>query len=63
MDRGQRRFVATCLWPEAGWLTAATVCRVGLDPGIPRTWIPTRRDRAVTPAQQRRGIRNLGGVD
>ena len=62
MDRAQRRVVAASLCPEAGWLLREPVSHQGLDPRIPRTWVLTRRDRAMTPAQQRRSIRNLGGV-
>ena len=29
---------------------------------IPRTWILTRRDRALSPKQQRKYIESLGGV-
>jgi pimeloyl-ACP methyl ester carboxylesterase len=63
MDRSLRRIVADSLCPEAGWLIAEPVSRHGLDPTIPRTWILTRRDRGLRPAQQRRSIDNLGGVD
>ena len=63
MDRSQRRVIADSLCPEAGWLISERVSRRGLDPAIPRTWVLTRRDRGMTPAQQRRSIDNLGGVD
>jgi pimeloyl-ACP methyl ester carboxylesterase len=63
MDRAQRRVVAGTLCPEAGWLIAEPVTRQGLDATIPRTWILTRKDRGLSPAQQRRSIDNLGGVD
>lgn len=63
MDREQRRVVAASLCPEAGWLIGEAVSRQGFDPTIPRTWVLTRRDRGLTPAQQRRSIDNLGGVD
>lgn len=63
MDREQRRLVAESLCPEAGWLIGETVSRQGLSPVIPRTWVLTRRDRGLTPAQQRRSMGNLGGVD
>lgn len=63
MDRSQRRVIATALCPEAGWLISERVSRQGLDEAIPRTWVLTRRDLGMTPAQQRRSIENLGGVD
>jgi pimeloyl-ACP methyl ester carboxylesterase len=63
MDRQQRRVVAGSLCPEAGWLVGEGVSRRGFDPTIPRTWVLTRRDRALSPAQQRRSIDNLGGVE
>ena len=63
MDRSQRRLIAECLCPEAGWLMREPVSRRGLDPAIPRTWVLTRRDRGLNPAQQRRSIDNLGGVE
>lgn len=63
MDRLQRSIVAASLCPEAGWLMREAVTRRGLDRAIPRTWVLTRRDRGMTPARQRRSIRNLGGVD
>ena len=63
MDRSQRRVIADSLCPEAGWLLSENVSRRDLDPAIPRTWIMTGRDHGMTPAQQRRSIQNLGGVD
>lgn len=63
MNREQRRLIADALCPEAGWLMREPVSRRGLDPGIPRTWVLTRKDRGMTPAQQRRSIENLGGVE
>jgi pimeloyl-ACP methyl ester carboxylesterase len=62
MDRVQRHVVSASLCPEAGWLVGEAVSRRRLDPTIPRTWVLTRRDRALSPAQQRRSIDNLGGV-
>jgi pimeloyl-ACP methyl ester carboxylesterase len=63
MDRAQRRVIADSLCPEAGWLMAERVSRQGFDGTIPHTWVLTRRDRGLTPAQQRRSIENLGGVE
>jgi pimeloyl-ACP methyl ester carboxylesterase len=63
MSRAQHRVIADALCPEAGWLMREPVSRAGLDPTIPRTWVLTRRDRAITPVQQGRSIANLGGVD
>jgi pimeloyl-ACP methyl ester carboxylesterase len=63
MDREQRRVVAESLCPEAGWLIAEPITRQEFDATIPRTWILTRKDRGLSPAQQHRSIDNLGGVD
>ena len=63
MSREQRRVIAGALCPEAGWLMREPVSRRGLDPAIPRTWLLTRRDHGMRPAQQRRSIENLGGVE
>jgi pimeloyl-ACP methyl ester carboxylesterase len=63
MNREQRRVVAGSLCPEAGWLMAEPVTREGLDATTPRSWILTRKDRGLSPAQQHRSIDNLGGVD
>ncbi len=38
------------------------VSRRGMPDDIPRTWILTRRDRALTPKLQRKYIDALGGV-
>jgi pimeloyl-ACP methyl ester carboxylesterase len=62
MDHVQRSIVAQSLCPEAGWLMREPVSREGLDMAIPRTWVLTRKDRGMNPAQQRRSIENLGGV-
>jgi len=63
MDKAQRRVIAQSLCPEAGWLIGEAVTRQDLDDAIPRTWVLTCRDRGMTPAQQRRSMTNLGGVD
>jgi pimeloyl-ACP methyl ester carboxylesterase len=63
MDQEQRHIVSGTLCPEAGWLIAEAVTRQGFDHTIPRTWVLTRRDRGLSPLQQRRSIENLGGVD
>ena len=63
MDRQQQRIVAGSLCPEAGWLIRDAVSRQRFDPTISRTWVLTRRDRALSPTQQRRSIDNLGGVE
>ncbi len=62
MSREQTRFVTDRLVPEAGWLVREPV--PGPRPGAPPvTWILTTRDRAVSPALQRRTIAALGTVD
>ena len=59
----QRRFVLDNLVPDAPWLITEPVSRAGLSARIPRTWVLTTDDRAVSPDQQRRNIDHLGGVD
>lgn len=60
MTREQRRFSLARLCPESPTVMAERVDRSALPREIPRTWIITLRDRALTPRAQRRGIENLG---
>ena len=63
MTRQQAHRVLDHLVWDATGPSAETVDRTGLSAAVPRTWILTRRDRALSPAKQRTFIANLGGVD
>ncbi len=63
MTDEQQAFVLDHLCPDASWLTTEPISQDGLPRTIARTWILTTQDHAVKPAQQRRNIDNLGGVD
>lgn len=63
MSREQRRFALSRLYPESARVITECVDRSDLPAEVPRTWIMTLRDRALSPRQQRRCIDSLGGVD
>ncbi|SHN18277.1 alpha/beta fold hydrolase [Cryptosporangium aurantiacum] len=63
MTPEQRRFVLDRLYGDSSRIPAQKVSRADLPREIPRTWILTLRDRAQTPAAQRKSIEALGGVD
>ncbi|KUI40847.1 esterase [Mycobacterium sp. GA-1199] len=58
----QRRFMADRLYPESPHILAEKVSRQGMTDDIPRTWIMTRRDRALSCEFQRKAIEAIGGV-
>jgi pimeloyl-ACP methyl ester carboxylesterase len=58
----RRRFMAGKLYAESLRMLVEKVSRRGMPDEIPRTWILTRRDRALTPKLQRKYIGALGGV-
>jgi pimeloyl-ACP methyl ester carboxylesterase len=58
----RRRFMAGKLYAESLRLLVEKVSRRGMPDDIPRTWILTRRDRALAPKVQRKYIDSLGGV-
>jgi pimeloyl-ACP methyl ester carboxylesterase len=58
----RRRFMAGKLYAESLRLLTEKVSRRGMPDDIPRTWIVTRRDRALAPKVQRKYIEALGGV-
>jgi pimeloyl-ACP methyl ester carboxylesterase len=62
MTREQRRFTLSRLQPESARVPAEPVDRSGLPDEVPRTWILTTRDRALSVSSQRRSIEALGGV-
>ena len=57
-----RRFMAGKLYAESLLMLIEKVSRRGMPDDIPRTWILTRRDRALAPKVQRKYIEALGGV-
>ncbi|MEZ0352002.1 alpha/beta fold hydrolase [Mycobacterium sp. pR1184] len=62
MTREQRQFAMSRLYPEAVAIAVEPVDRGDLPMDIPRTWILTTRDRALSVASQQRSIEALGGV-
>jgi pimeloyl-ACP methyl ester carboxylesterase len=58
----RRRFMSGKLYPESLRLLTENVSRRGMPTDIPRAWILTLRDRAITPKLQRKNIEALGGV-
>ncbi|WP_216693549.1 alpha/beta fold hydrolase [Dietzia psychralcaliphila] len=63
MTDEQTEFSVSGLCAESDLLATQAVDRSGMPERIPRTWILTGQDRAVTPEQQRAHIKNLGGVE
>lgn len=63
MSRERRRFARARLYPETTHMIVERVDRSDLPGEVPRTWIMTLRDRALSSGQQRRCIEALGGVD
>jgi pimeloyl-ACP methyl ester carboxylesterase len=59
----QRGFTLSRLYPESARIPAEPVDRSGLPADVPRTWILTTRDRALSVASQRASIEALGGVE
>jgi pimeloyl-ACP methyl ester carboxylesterase len=58
----RRRFMAGKLYAESLRILTEKVSRRGMPADIPRTWMLTRRDRALAPKVQRNYIDALGGV-
>jgi pimeloyl-ACP methyl ester carboxylesterase len=58
----RRRFMTGKLYAESVRILTEPVTRRGMPDDIPRTWILTRRDRALTPKLQRKYIEAVGGV-
>jgi pimeloyl-ACP methyl ester carboxylesterase len=58
----RRQFMTGKLYAESLRILTEQVSRRGMPSEIPRTWILTRRDRALGPKVQRRYIEALGGV-
>jgi pimeloyl-ACP methyl ester carboxylesterase len=63
MTRAQREFALTRLYGESINVIVEPVDRSDLPDDVPRTWIMTLRDRALSMRQQRFAIESLGGVE
>jgi pimeloyl-ACP methyl ester carboxylesterase len=63
MSPERRMFASSRLYPESTRVIVERADRSDLPAEVPRTWIMTLRDRALSPAQQRSCIQALGGVD
>jgi pimeloyl-ACP methyl ester carboxylesterase len=63
MTRAQRRLTMSKLHAESARIPGEPVDRSGLPADVPRTWILTTRDRALSVASQHASINALGGVD
>jgi pimeloyl-ACP methyl ester carboxylesterase len=62
MSRAQRRFMTGKLYPESTNILTENVSRSGMPDDVPRTWILTLRDHALSAKSQRRSIDAIGGV-
>jgi pimeloyl-ACP methyl ester carboxylesterase len=58
----RRRFMTGKLYAESLRILTEKVPRYGMPDDIPRTWILTRRDRALAPKLQRKYNEAFGGV-
>ncbi len=58
----RRRFMTGKLYAESLRILTENVSRRGMPDDIPRTWILTKRDRALAPKLQRKYVESLGGV-
>ena len=63
MTRVQRRFAKSRLVHESLNVIVEPVDRSDMPAAVPRTWILTLRDRALSTQRQREYIAELGGVD
>jgi pimeloyl-ACP methyl ester carboxylesterase len=63
MTREQREFALSRIYAESPNVIVERVDRSDLPNDVPRTWILTLRDRALSVRQQRDCIKALGGVD
>ncbi len=58
----RRRFMTGKLYPESLRILTERISLRGMPEDIPRTWILTLRDRALSPKVQRKYIEAIGGV-
>jgi pimeloyl-ACP methyl ester carboxylesterase len=63
MTPAQRRLAMSKLHAESARIPGEPVDRSGLPADVPRSWILTTRDRALSVASQHASIAALGGVD
>jgi pimeloyl-ACP methyl ester carboxylesterase len=63
MTPAQRRLTMSKLHAESARIPGEPVDRSGLPADVPRTWILTTRDRALSVASQHASIAALGGVE
>jgi pimeloyl-ACP methyl ester carboxylesterase len=63
MSPAQRRLTMSKLHAESARIPGEPVDRSGLPVDVPRTWILTTRDRALSVASQHASIAALGGVN
>jgi hypothetical protein len=63
MTRGQRKLALSRLYVESPNVIVEPVDRSDLPDDVPRSWIMTLDDRALSVRQQLYAIRSLGGVD
>jgi pimeloyl-ACP methyl ester carboxylesterase len=63
MTPAQRRLTMSKLRAESARIPGEPVDRSGFPDDVPRTWILTTRDRALSVASQHASIAALGGVD
>jgi pimeloyl-ACP methyl ester carboxylesterase len=63
MPRERQKLALSRRYPESAGVIFERVDRSDLPAEVPRTWIMTLRDRALSLRQQRRCIESLGGVD
>ena len=62
MTREQRRLTMSRLYAEAARIPAEPVDRSGFPDDVPRTWVLTTRDRALSQKSQHASMAALGGV-
>ncbi|MBE1552098.1 pimeloyl-ACP methyl ester carboxylesterase [Mycobacterium sp. OAS707] len=62
MSSQQRAFALSRLYPESARIPGEPVERSALPDDVPRTWILTTRDRALSRKSQQASIAALGGV-
>jgi pimeloyl-ACP methyl ester carboxylesterase len=62
MTKQQRRLAISRLYTESAAVPAEPVDRIGFPDEVPRTWVLTTRDRALSEKSQRASITALGGV-
>ena len=62
MSPAQRQFMAGKLCADSTNVLVEKVSRKGMPNDVPRSWILTLRDRALSPRSQRRSIEAIGGV-